>query len=74
LFTSSFVSFEKVVRSPLEPAIVREAVLETLSELLERDDEGELNEVFVERIRASMSDASPRIPAEEVAKRLGLTW
>lgn len=55
-------------------SIVREAVIETLSELLERDDEGELSEAFVQRVRASLSDSSPRLPAEEVANRLGLTW
>lgn len=52
--------------------LIREAVLETISELFEGGDEGELQEEFVERLKASLADSSPRIPAEEVAARLGL--
>ena len=59
-------------------SIIREAVLETLSDLLEDPDEGlELREEVALRLEASikaLEAGEPTISAEEVARRLDLDW
>ncbi len=58
--------------------LIREVVIQTLSEMFGDPDEGlELNEKFsLELRRATAADetTSKTIPAHEVAARLGLTW
>jgi hypothetical protein len=55
--------------------LVRESVAEALEELLGDPDEGlELKEEVKERLRRSLDQAEPSLAAEEVAKRLGLSW
>ena len=59
-------------------SIIREAVLETLSDLLEDPDEGlELREEFAAELEASIKAVEagqPTIPAEEFARKHGLSW
>ena len=61
--------------------LIREVVietLETLAEVLEDPDEGlELREDILQRLERSLAEVesgAKTIPAEEVAKRLGLSW
>ena len=58
--------------------IIREVVIETINDLVEDPDEGlELREDFALKLEASIKAVEagePTIPAEEVSRRLGLTW
>jgi rRNA-processing protein FCF1 len=59
-------------------ALIRETVLETLEEFLDDPDEGkeirpEIKQQLLESLQRTRS-GERGIPAEEVAKRLGLTW
>ncbi len=58
--------------------LIREVVIETLAEVLEDPDEGlELREDILQRLERSLAEVesgAKTIPAEEVAKRLGLSW
>lgn len=59
-------------------ALIRETVLETLEEFLDDPDEGkeirpEIKQQLIESMQRTQA-GERGIPAEEVAKRLGLTW
>ncbi len=58
--------------------LVREVVLQTLLEVMGDPDEGlELREDFAAELQRSLAEVEAgeeTIPAQEVAKRLGLTW
>ncbi|MBW4693227.1 MAG: hypothetical protein KME27_15850 [Lyngbya sp. HA4199-MV5] len=59
-------------------ALIREAVMETLEDLLDDPDEGreirpEIKQQLLES-RQRRAGGERGIPAEEVAKRFGLTW
>ncbi|PSB23768.1 hypothetical protein [Stenomitos frigidus] len=59
-------------------ALIRETVMETLEELLDDPDEGkevrpEIKQQLLESLQRTRS-GERGIPAEDVAKRLGLTW
>lgn len=58
--------------------LVREVVIQTLTELLGDPDEGlELRDDIKVKIEQSLADVEAGgkvIPAEEVAAKLGLTW
>ncbi len=59
-------------------ALIRETVLETLEEFLDDPDEGkeihpEIKQQLIESMRRTQA-GERGIPAEEVAKRFGLTW
>ena len=59
-------------------AIIRESVMETLCDFVEDPDEGlELREDFVLKLEASIKAVEagqPTIPAEEFARKHGLSW
>jgi hypothetical protein len=59
-------------------ALMREVVIQTLSEVLGDPDEGlELRDdikVKIQQSLAAVKAGAKIIPAEEVAARLGLTW
>ena len=59
-------------------AIIREAVSETLSDFVEDPDEGlELREEFAAELEESIKAVEagqPTIPAEEFARKHGLSW
>ena len=59
-------------------AIIREAVIETLHDFVEDPDGGlELREDFALKLEASIKaveDGQPTIPAEEIARKYGLSW
>jgi hypothetical protein len=59
-------------------ALMREVVIQTLSEVLGDPDEGlELRDdikVKMQQSLAAVKEGAKIIPAEEVAARLGLTW
>ena len=59
-------------------AIIREAVSETLSDFVEDPDEGlELREEFAAELEESIKAVvagQPTIPAEEFARKHGLSW
>lgn len=58
--------------------LVREVVIQTLSEMFGDPDEGlELREDFAAELRRSLTTveaSGETIPVQEVATRLGLTW
>lgn len=58
--------------------LIREVVVQTLSEMLRDPDEGlELREDFAAELRRSLEAVEAggeTVPAQEVAERLGLTW
>jgi hypothetical protein len=59
-------------------ALIRETVMETLEDLLDDPDEGkeirpEIKQQLLES-RQRRTAGEQGIPAEEVAKRFGLTW
>lgn len=57
--------------------LIREVVLQTLSEIFGDPDQGlELREEFEVELRRTLAADDPRqtSPAQEVAARLGLTW
>jgi hypothetical protein len=59
-------------------ALIREVVVQTLSEMFGDPDEGlELNDDFqleLQQSLAGVKTCGKTIPVREVAKRLGLTW
>ncbi len=59
-------------------ALIREVVVQTLSEMLGDPDEGlELNDDFQMELRQSLAtvqEGGKTIPVRDVAERLGLTW
>ncbi len=59
-------------------ALIREVVVQTLSEMLGDPDEGlELNDDFQIELRQSLAavqEGAKTKPAHDVAERLGLTW
>ena len=59
-------------------ALIREAVIETLHDFVEDPDEGlELREDLALKLEASMKAVEagqPTIPAEEFARKHGLSW
>ena len=58
--------------------LVREVVIQTLSEMMSDPDEGlELRDDFVEELEQSIADVKAggkTVPAQKVAEELGLTW
>ncbi len=58
--------------------LVREVVIQTLSEMLGDPDEGlELHDDFAKELQRSLAAVKAggkTVPVEEVAERLGLTW
>lgn len=59
-------------------ALIRETVLETLEEFLDDPDEGkeirpEVKQQLLESMKRTQT-GQRGVPAEEVAKRFGLTW
>ena len=58
--------------------LVREVVIQTLSEMMSDPDEGlELRDDFVEELKQSIADVKAggkTVPAQKVAEELGLTW
>ncbi|MEW6572212.1 MAG: hypothetical protein AB1374_01045 [Bacillota bacterium] len=58
--------------------LVREVVIQTLSEMLGDPDEGlELRDDFAKELQRSLAvvkAGGKTVPVEEVAERLGLTW
>jgi rRNA-processing protein FCF1 len=59
-------------------ALIRETVMETLEDLLDDPDEGkeirpEIKQQLLESLQRTRS-GERGIPAEEVARRLGLNW
>ena len=59
-------------------AIIREAVIETLSDFTKDPDEGlELREDFAAELEESIKAVEagqPTIPVEEIARKYGLSW
>jgi len=58
--------------------LVREVVIQTLSEMLGDPDEGlQLRDDFTEELRRSLAAVEAggkTVPVQEIAERLGLTW
>ena len=58
--------------------LIREVLIQTLSEMLSDPDEGlELRDDFGEKLRRSLATVEAggkTVPLQEIAERLGLTW